>query len=1570
MWKKSKVTDQTAAGQTVTDTEGGHPDDKGIRKKSKVPGVMITQFQEELPEGMTTPDFSRKPIAITIQEGKCAIFKGIVVGTPKPSVTWTRAKGEIVFNPDTCRQNYNESSHEHTLEFPKVAPEDADTYKCYATNEYGRAVCTAVLNVIEVGFSKTKELQKTYGDDIPDFLKRKLKKRPTEEAKEEKAMTPEEKVWEILLSADKKDYERICAEHGITNFRGMLKKLNDMKKEQNEDIAAFVSHMNTLKHIDVDDDDLATLDLEVELKDSKVFLYKDGSMVPFTKEECEEKKHSLKQVGKKHTFTMNNQDVDVEGVSVFAADFKVPDVDFALKIQEVKAEEREDALFICVLTAPLHEIKWFGKNALLSNGEKHEISVSEDKLIHKLIVRDCLPLDAGIYAAVAGIKSCNAWLVVEADKDGSSKGKKAARKSTMAGVGNDEDLLRIAKEQQERYQKEMEEKLEIAKKSQAERDAADEAARLEAQAARKAAADAKAEAKAAAKAAAKAKKAESSKDEPIRRASSAGQRKASVADGEAGAKEPSEDNEEVGENSLFMESVVVDEVKDEEERKKKHEVEGKDHGEETAKQKSGKKSGKKEKHLKVKFADGEDAAVGNYHGEETAAQKSGKKSVRKENTNRPTVKSADSEDAVVGNDHSEEKEKQKSGKKSGKKEKHSKDSEDADVGNDHGEETTEQNSGKSGQTENGSSEKIVNRKDDDDDDEDVQISDDKDDDDDDIAGSDESDEEVEEQPAVGKRVRVRQGPLIEETVIAIGAQQEGISPYPGVHFHIGLSDCKAITGEAAELMCKLSSEDCEGIWYKDGEEIKSTEGITVSKEGSFHKLKIHKATDDDAGKYKFEADGRKTEALIVVEDPPRFDPEELKTFIVPVTVKKGHKATFKLPYRGREPIKVQWYLEGEELSDEANIKIETSDGCTRLLLIKLQRKDSGEVKLKLKNEFGTVEALSELIVMDKPTPPMGPLEVVEASSSAIEFKWRPPKDSGGCKIGNYILERQQIGRNTWKKVGPIGPEAKYRDLDVDHGRRYCYRIRVETEMGTSELMETEDIQAGTKAYPGPPSAPKVVSAFKDCINLSWSPPANTGGTNILGYNLEKRKKGSNLWGQVNPPEEMIRAKGFAVKDVVEGMEYEFRVSAINNSGAGEFSTPSEFVFARDPKKPPGKVLDLKVTDSTYTTLSLSWNKPKDIEGVEDEAKGYFVEIRPAENTDWNRCNSTVLTTNFYTVKGMKSMAMYWVRVIAMNDGGEGEPQELDNYVLAMPPPVRPRFTDAKIKSFMVVRAGNSARFTMNFEASPWPEVTWLKDGVPVSKKVTISNAEGTSQLLIPSAERSDSGIYTIVVKNIVGQETFSIEIRVTDEPKPPGPVEIEENVPGTVTVSWTPSPDEKRDDRLHYMVTKRDSSKRTWHTVADHIFNNKFTACNIMPGREYQFRVYAKNDMGSSKPSESPKWLITNKKERFTVNMPESKACDLQCPPKFLVPLKMHTAPQGYECYMSCALKGDPMPHVTWLRNNISLNTNTNYYISNTCGVCSLLILRVGPKDTGEYKVVAENAMGTAECSTKLTVRE
>lgn len=88
-------------------------------------------------------------------------------------------------------------------------------------------------------------------------------------------------------------------------------------------------------------------------------------------------------------------------------------MDFVIKIQEVQAKEREDALFECVLTHPVPRITWMGKGSVLEDGEKYSISVSDHKLIHRLMIKDCMQLDKGIYSAVAGITSCSAWLVVK-----------------------------------------------------------------------------------------------------------------------------------------------------------------------------------------------------------------------------------------------------------------------------------------------------------------------------------------------------------------------------------------------------------------------------------------------------------------------------------------------------------------------------------------------------------------------------------------------------------------------------------------------------------------------------------------------------------------------------------------------------------------------------------------------------------------------------------------------------------------------------------------------------------------------------------------------------------------------------------------------------------------------------------------------------------------------------------------------------------------------------------------------------------------------------------------------------
>nr|XP_046168653.1 immunoglobulin-like and fibronectin type III domain-containing protein 1 isoform X6 [Oncorhynchus gorbuscha] len=1188
MWKKkAKVADQTATGQgpvsDVFEKEG-----VGIKKRSKVPGVMITQYVEEIPDGKSHPDFTRKPISLTIQEGKFAFFKALVIGDPEPTVTWGRNNGDV---SDTSKYvtKYDTATREHLFEMANVKPEQADTYKCFAANEFGRAVVTVVLNVIEVGFKKAQADSQVQPEaavsDFKSVLKRKSKIRPKMEKKEDGEIDP--KFWELLISADKKDYESLMLEFGVTDFRFMLKTLNEMKKEREEEQAQFIENLANLKPIEVGPDGCATFTLDMDLieQSSRIFLYKDGVMIPYSKELGDTLKHSLKIVGRKYQFSIRDlfpddaglYQVDVEDVNVFSTDFKIPMVDFLVKIQECKAMEREDAVFECVLSQPFGKIMWVGKNLPLEAGDKYDIEVSEDKLIHRLIIKDVAMVDKGIYAAVAGIKSCNAFLVVEADKG--ELGKKKQRKTTRAG-GAGVDLTAIAQEQ--------------AVKNTADRE-------------------------------------------------------------------------------VLME--------------------------------------------KVKAINNERAA----------------------NATTAPDTSAEAKAKVKG----------------------------------------------------------------------------------------------------------------------VEASQTGYS------IKSGLSDLFALRGKKGELVCEMS-HDVDGAWFKDGEKLSTTGGIAIVKNGTRHTLTIHKSSEDDTGVYHFEAGGFKSEAKVTVGELPSFDADDLHRFSKPVTVKVGQNASWKMPYTPQDNLEVKWFKDDKELKDGGGVKLVKEVNHSRLLFRECLRSDAGEIKIQLKNPFGTIEATSRLIVLDKPGPPEGPVEILETTSTVIELQWGAPKDNGGSPVTNYIIERQQLGQTIWKKMGDVAADkTTYRDRNVVHGKLYIYKIYAVNPEGTSDALQTEETMAGVLIFAGRPGAPKVVSASKTCINLKWEPPEDDGGIKIDGYQLEKRKKDTAQWIALNPVTEPIEVLEYAVKDVVEGAEYEFRVSAINVSGAGEFSLPSVMVTAKNPN-------------------------------------------------------------------------------------------------------MRPTFKDPE--DFMVIRAGNSVRIKVLYEAEPPPEITWMKDNEPVSSFIQIINTEGCSQLVIPSTKRSDSGNYTIVAKNKVGEASFDIEVLVTDEPKPPGGVELEQIVHGKVIVSWEASPDQELDNRLYYMVAEHDSSTRMWHTVADRVFDNSYTANNIMPGREYHFKIYAKNDMGMSDPSMSPTWGINSNRIPININTPVEVS--FENPPSVLVPLKVHSPPKGFQMYMTCAIRGCPTPSVTWHLNNVCINGDSNYYITNLYGVCSMYILRVRPKDSGEYKVVAVNSFGKAECSTKLVVKD
>lgn len=98
--------------------------------------------------------------------------------------------------------------------------------------------------------------------------------------------------------------------------------------------------------------------------------------------------------------------------------------------------------------------------------------------------------------------------------------------------------------------------------------------------------------------------------------------------------------------------------------------------------------------------------------------------------------------------------------------------------------------------------------------------------------------------------------------------------------------------------------------------------------------------------------------------------------------------------------------------------------------------------------------------------------------------------------------------------------------------------------------------------PGPPSAPEASDATKETCSLTWAAPEDDGGTPVTGYYIERATAGSSRWLRVN--KDSVAEANYAVKGLIEGTEYVFRIVAENKVGEGEPGPQSKPLLAKDP----------------------------------------------------------------------------------------------------------------------------------------------------------------------------------------------------------------------------------------------------------------------------------------------------------------------------------------------------------------------------------------------------------------------
>uniref|UniRef100_A0AAR2J5E0 Titin n=1 Tax=Pygocentrus nattereri TaxID=42514 RepID=A0AAR2J5E0_PYGNA len=365
--------------------------------------------------------------------------------------------------------------------------------------------------------------------------------------------------------------------------------------------------------------------------------------------------------------------------------------------------------------------------------------------------------------------------------------------------------------------------------------------------------------------------------------------------------------------------------------------------------------------------------------------------------------------------------------------------------------------------------------------------------------------------------------------------------------------------------------------------------------------------------------------------------------------------------------------------------------------------------------------------------------------------------------------------------------------------------------------------------PGSPQILEVTNIARDSMTICWSAPETDGGSEIVGYIVEKKDRSGIKWTRCN--RQKVTDVCFRVQGLIEDHEYEFRVSAENAAGISEPSLPTSYYKASDPKYKPGPPTNAHVIDTTKSSISVTWGKPLNDGG--SAIQGYIMKEVSAE--EWTICTPpTGLQATRLTVEKLKENAEYNFRVCAINSEGVGEPAEVHGSIEL----------DADLRKVVSVRAGGSLRLFITIRGRPEPSVKWEKEESALTERAVIESTGSYTMLVIDNVNRFDSGKYILSLENKSGTKSAFVNVRVLDSPSAPQNFEVKDVKKDSVTLCWDPPLTDGGAKITNYIVEKRESTRKAYTTVTSNCTQNFFKIEELQEGGIFYFRVCAVNEYG------------------------------------------------------------------------------------------------------------------------------
>uniref|UniRef100_A0A8D0A2I7 Myomesin-1 n=1 Tax=Sander lucioperca TaxID=283035 RepID=A0A8D0A2I7_SANLU len=671
---------------------------------------------------------------------------------------------------------------------------------------------------------------------------------------------------------------------------------------------------------------------------------------------------------------------------------------------------------------------------------------------------------------------------------------------------------------------------------------------------------------------------------------------------------------------------------------------------------------------------------------------------------------------------------------------------------------------------------------------------------------------------------------------------------------------------------------------------------------------------------------------------------------------------------------------------EANIKA-ISDRAYRVSDLKENRKYQFQVRAANMAGVGIPSLPSNTFLCEEwtiavPGPPHD-LQVREVRNDSLVLLWKPPVYQGRDPVNGFYIDIKEADapEEVWRGVNNKATEKTFIKIkNLKEGERFVFRVRAQNKAGVGECSDvTEPVPALTK-----PGTKEIVVDVNDdgIISLNYEFCDLTPDSKFVwSKNYEEITDSSRL---------TIETKGNKSKAIFNTLEEEdigiYSCLVTHTDGASSSYNLSEEELKRllevshdhkFPIIPLKSELAVELLEKGKVRFWLQADKISangKVDYIFNEkavSQGEKYKMNFDKNTGVIEMIMESLTPadeGTFTFQLQDGKATNQSSLVLIGDVFKALQKESEFQKKEWVRKQGPHFIEylgyevtPECCVILKCKVGNVKKET---------SAHWYKDGREIKSDEHLGFTEGVLKLEIAQISKKDAGVYEVVLKDDRGKDTSTLNL--TDQGFKDLMNEVFSFIANSSTALKITSTDQGI--RLYTFVSYyNDLLQVTWHYKDSAIaFSDRIKSGVVGEQLWLQITEPTEKDMGKyaiefndGKGGLRRTVELSGQGETIIISIFESSllATLIVCLGRARVAGGLPdvvTIQEGKALNLTCNISGDPVPEVTWLKNDREITSDDHCILKFASGkFASFIITGVNTSDSGKYSILVKNKYGT-----------